>query len=227
MYEASRFRAMAKRAFPAFLVCVSLFLVAAISIREGKRPQPPPSFPSASAPSGNFEGGSGTRVCGSNSLYMLLGVYGVPLDHEQLHATVPVNRDGTSLTELRDAAAALGLETTVRRCSIEELQRHYQSPFIAHLAMVTPHYAVVIDISDESLTFLDGTTGKLETLRRAWIEERWSGYVLLPQTSATIHPILFGASMFNWLVVAFLVTRQIRDSRKRPQISIAPVASTR
>jgi len=217
MYETSRFTAVAKGVCSTFLVCLSFtnVLSADISIHEGNAPPPPPSFRASSAPSRNFEGGRGTRVCGSNALYMLLKLYGISVDQEQLVATVPVNEDGTSLAELRDAATVLGLETTARRCSIEELQKHFQSPFLAHLAMVTPHYAVVTDISDDSVTWLDGTTGQLETLKRSWVEKRWSGYVLLPQIGATVSPILLGISILNGLVVGFLVAKLFRDSRNR------------
>jgi ABC-type bacteriocin/lantibiotic exporter with double-glycine peptidase domain len=147
---------------------------------------------------------------------MLLGMNDIRVDEEQLAATVPVSDEGTSLAELREAAAGLGLEMTLRRCSIEELHRQFQAPFIAHLAMVTPHYSVVIDISDDFVTFLDGTTGELETLKRSWVEERWSGYVLLPQAGTAVSPTLLGATMLNCLVVGFLVTKRFRDSGRRP-----------
>ena len=219
MYEASRSKAVAKGAFSASLVCLSLanVLLADVSIGDSERPQPPPSLSSSSTPSRIYEGGRGTRVCGSNALYMLLGLYGIPVDEEQFGATVPVNDDGTSLAELQEAAGALGLEMSVRRCSIEELQKHFRWPFLAHLTMVPPHYCVVIDISDDSVTFLDGTTGELETLRRSWVEAGWSGYVLLPRTSDKISPIVLGASMLNGLVVALLTAQLFRDWRNRPR----------
>lgn len=217
MDETSRFTAVVKGAFSVFVVCLSFanVLAADMPIPDSKRPQPPPS----SAPSRNYEGGGGTLVCGSNALYMLLRLYDIQVDQEQLAATVPVNNNGTSLAELREAAASLGLEATVRRCSLDELRGHVQSPFLAHLAMVSQHYVVVIDVSDDSVTLLDGTTGKLETLKRSWVEERWSGYVLLPRTGATISPILFGVSMLNCLAVGFLATKLFRGSRNRRQIS--------
>jgi ABC-type bacteriocin/lantibiotic exporter with double-glycine peptidase domain len=137
----------------------------------------------------------------------------VPVDQKRFGEYMQLHGEGMSLAELKEAAGALGMTTTVRRCSIAELQKNYQLPFIAHLAMITPHYSVVIDISDDKLTLLDGTTGKIETLRRSWVEERWSGYVLLPQTGATPSLLFIGASLLSWLLFAVVVTKGVRALR--------------
>jgi ABC-type bacteriocin/lantibiotic exporter with double-glycine peptidase domain len=182
---------------------------------EEREPEPPPSMPASPATSPEFYGGRGTHVCGSNSMYMLLKLYGMPIDQKRFEATVPSGTEGLSLAELQDAAESLGMKATIRRCSIAELQQRFREPFIAHLALVTPHYSVIVAISDDFVTLLDGTTGEVETLRRAWVEERWTGYVLLPQTSAGVPPIFLGASLVSWVLVALLVARHISASWTR------------
>jgi ABC-type bacteriocin/lantibiotic exporter with double-glycine peptidase domain len=158
---------------------------------------------------------------------MLLALYDVPVDHKRLDAVVPVNREGTSLAQMQEAAGTLGLEVALRRCKIGELQKRFHTPCIAHLAMVgDPHYVVVISITDDYVTFLDGTTGKLEKLHREWVEERWSGYVLLPQTGGTnVMPVLVKGSLSFWLVITFLVAKRVWGSRERAHKGIPPVAT--
>src|SRR5205809_7800101 len=65
-------------------------------------------------------------ICGPNALYMLLALNGIPVDHDLIEKYMPSHAEGMSLAELKEASNALGLRTETRRCSIDELRRHFQ-----------------------------------------------------------------------------------------------------
>jgi Peptidase C39 family len=152
-----------------------------------------------------------TVMCGPNSLYMLLALHDVPVDYQIIEKYIPPHREGMSLAELREASNTLGLRTEVRRCSTDELCHRFQSPVIAYVRAFNggsqlngTHYVVVIGITDDSITLLDGTTGKMGTFPRLWFNDFWLGYVLLPVSDQfTSFRILLTVSLCGWLLLAF------------------------
>src|SRR2546426_6554112 len=48
-------------------------------------------------------------MCGPNSLYILLALHGMSVDHGVIEKCIPSHSEGMSLSELRDASNALGL----------------------------------------------------------------------------------------------------------------------
>jgi hypothetical protein len=172
--------------------------------------QPAPPSPPSPAP---YDPGRAQRavvMCGPNSLYMLLKLHNVPVDHGVIEKHIPSNREGMSLLELQEASNALGLRTQVRRCSIDELQRTFRSPVIAILNLEGGphhHYVVIVDITQDTVTALDGTTGEKNTFPTRWLKRGWPGYVLMPVSGPSISWLLLAVSPVGWLLLGFLAVK--------------------
>jgi len=136
-------------------------------------------------------------MCGPNCLYLLLALHDVPVEYGVVEQHTPEQPQGMSLLELQQATNRLGLKTHVRRCSIDELGRSFQSPVIALLNQ--DHYVVVTHITDSTVTMLDGTTGERDTVPRRWLQDRWSGFVLVPSPSW-----FSGSAVWGYVAISFL-----------------------
>lgn len=159
-----------------------------------------------------------TVMCGPNSLYMLLALHNIPVDHRMIEKYVPSHREGMSLTEMKQASNALGLRTEVRRCSIDELRRGSQLPVIAylikdpHYLIANPHYVVVYGMTGDSVNVLDGTTGERMTFSSQKLNGIWSGYVLMPESGLSVSGLFLAFSLFGWLLLGFLTLKKNRYS---------------
>jgi len=138
---------------------------------------------------------------------MLLGLHEVPVDRRMIEKYIPSHREGMSLADLQEASTALGLKTEVRRCSLDALRRAFQSPVIAYVEDSSAHYVVVIAMTDSSVTFLDGTTGERNTAPNWWLNERWLGYVLMPDSGHSVSWLLLAISLLGWLLLGFLAVK--------------------
>jgi len=144
---------------------------------------------------------------------MLLALHDVPVERTIIEKLTPLHRKGVSLAELKEASNALGLKTEVRRCSIDQLRRSFQSPVITCLVSGSDyHYVVVIELTDDSVTVLDGTTGERNTFPCQWLNQFWSGYVLIADSGPSVPLLLLAVSLFGWLLLGFLVLKKNRYS---------------
>ncbi len=176
----------------------------------GNRPMP--SLPFRSAPGGDFDELRRNRLmCGPNSLYMLMSLHDVPIDYGAMEKDISWHSQGMSLLDLQKTSSTLGLRTEVRYCSINELRRGFRSPVIACLEIGSRyHYVVVIEITDDSLTMLDGTTGERNTVPRRWLNAFWSGYVLVPDSGFSASWLILAVPLFVWLLLGFLTSKRNR-----------------
>jgi ABC-type bacteriocin/lantibiotic exporter with double-glycine peptidase domain len=152
-------------------------------------------------------------MCGPNSLYMLLALHGVSVDRRRMKEYIPSHREGMSLLELQEASNELGLKTEVRQCSIDELRRVFDSPVLAYLHKDS-HYVVVIAMTDESVTVLDGTTGERSAFSTQELSEVWSGYVLMPEGEDSSMRFLLALPLLGPVVIGLLVS--LRRTGGRP-----------
>jgi hypothetical protein len=144
-----------------------------------------------------------TVMCGPNSLYMLLSLHDVPVNHRVIERYIPSRREGMSLLELKEASDALGLRSQVRRLTIDEFRRVFQSPAIAYLTKDGAHYVVVIGMTDDSFVCLDGTTGQRNVLPN----QQWSGYVLMADSGHSLSWHLLVISVLACLVLGFFALK--------------------
>jgi predicted double-glycine peptidase len=166
-------------------------------------------------------------ICGINSLYSLLKYYGRPVSFQEVERQVSLRRQGASLLELRDAVGRLGLPSVARRCSPEDLHR-CRIPFIAHFradlgpqsvpdseAIIVPtgHFVLVVDVNENKVRFIDGTTGELTTFRRERFPVFWSGNILEPIDGAqTWGPWAAVAIFATWTVLGLAMIAARRKS---------------
>jgi hypothetical protein len=160
---------------------VLLAVVAIGAVRAGEDPGSSPD-PGISTPPVK------TLVCGPNVLYMLLKLQGRPVTFQQVAQELGSDNKLTSLIELREAAARLGLPTRIRRCTLEDLDR-CTLPCIAHARSgyvqrqnSSGHYLVVLKADRERIQVVDGTSGEVYRVPRSKLAGIWTGYVLEPRS---------------------------------------------
>lgn len=150
--------------------------------------------------------------CGLNSAYVYLRLKGYRLDYEQVAAAIPLSDKGSSLEDLRSFIILHDPATAVVRTTPAAL-KGLQLPFIAHLEEDTTtifnsvdsgHYVVVVRITAESVTFIDGTSGIIRSMRSDLFYRAWSGYLILtdqriPYTKFLILAICI-AFAFGWIL---------------------------
>jgi ABC-type bacteriocin/lantibiotic exporter with double-glycine peptidase domain len=152
---------------------------------------------------------------------MLLALHDLPVEHAAIEKYTTADREGISLDEIKDATNALGLRTHVRYCSLEELRRTFRSPILVRLRYgIRHHYVVMIGMTSDTVTLLDGTTGAMEKHTIPWLEARWSGYVLMPDEGLPILWLGLGISLCAWtLLGVFGLKRFIRKSDSRAALT--------
>jgi ABC-type bacteriocin/lantibiotic exporter with double-glycine peptidase domain len=118
-------------------------------------------------------------------LYLLLRLHGKKVTLEEVTKAVPVGQKGTSLLELKEAAARLGMQTEITRCSWEELVR-CPKPALAYIKPLATqagagHFVVVLNAdSEQNVDFIDGTDGVLYHNRHGFFIQGWTSHLLIP-----------------------------------------------
>ncbi len=122
----------------------------------------------------------GGPYCGANSLFCLLRLGGLAVDHEQLIRTLSPPAEGNSLEDLRKAASKLGIQLFALRAGPRDLER-LSFPFIAHLKGRHPqpdHFVVVVAFDGKKFDVIDDGVGGIFSIRRERFIRQWSGFVL-------------------------------------------------
>lgn len=118
--------------------------------------------------------------CGANSLYVFLRACGIRCSREHIHKLVPVTGSGASMKDLQDAALKYGVETAVVKLRPTSLASY--SPSIALLSQTSSnigHFVVVVEIKNELVEYVDGTTGVKASVRFSEFERLFSGHALI------------------------------------------------
>jgi ABC-type bacteriocin/lantibiotic exporter with double-glycine peptidase domain len=148
--------------------------------------------------------------CGPNSLFLLSKLYGVDVDYERITQELPIDARGSSLEAMVAAANKIGIKCEARRCGMHELL-DCPKAFIAHIAATRNgeeqlgHYLVVLDCDEDSVQFIDGTTGELKNWARSYFLRLWTGYVIMPEVSrgSAFRAILFTVGL--WILLILLI----------------------
>jgi ABC-type bacteriocin/lantibiotic exporter with double-glycine peptidase domain len=129
-------------------------------------------------------------LCGPNSVYMLLALCDIAVDHRVIDQWRPSHSEGMSLSEIQQMSMENGLPADIRQCSLDELKDSVQFPVIAHLNLKTgTHYDVILGVDDTRVHVLDGTTGAMQAWPHEWLRGCWTGYVLIPRPPSSIRSL--------------------------------------
>lgn len=132
------------------------------------------------------------RYCGVNSLYALMRLERIPIEHATLAEELAVTERGASLEDLHGFAEKHGLSNDVIKSTPAEL-RTMRFPAIAHLkgGRDEGHYVVLCGMTYHNpslirVSLLDGTSCLFEERDLGGFVRDWSGYLLVPRPSPTM-----------------------------------------
>ncbi len=122
--------------------------------------------------------------CGANALYMLIRLSGGEVDFSSILNQLEQRLKGNSLLELRDAAEQLGYSAVIEKDPNLQLDTN-RLPAIAFMKAgetasmkTTGHFVVLLSTDSNRITYLDGTTAKLQQVDPSWFKARAPGYLL-------------------------------------------------
>jgi hypothetical protein len=139
----------------------------------------------AGGPAGEAPPCDANRACGPNSLYVLLRLSGVDVEHRDIDRYYPRHPKGMSMLELKRACTDFGLAADIRRCTKADL-RELRFPVIAHVyygpQAEADHYVVITRRLDrDRIEVIDGTTGNVYQFLIDRMDNVWQGYLLVPR----------------------------------------------
>lgn len=147
-------------------------------------------------------------ICGINSAYVFSKLHGVDVDHNRIHEALFQPR-GVSVVELRDYLSGVGLRSTIKKSTPENLATLefpiivYQEPIGTEVKM--GHFDVIVRCLPEVIIFIDGSTGSLEGISPDDFSRRWSGfYISHEPPRVAITRYLF------WVLVVFSALAFVR-----------------
>ncbi|MCU0552389.1 MAG: peptidase domain-containing ABC transporter [Leptolyngbya sp. Prado105] len=120
--------------------------------------------------------------CGVACLVMIGRYWGKQFSIHQLRSIANVDRSGTSLRGLMNAAEGLGFSPRPVKASLDQLAKQ-KLPAIAHWE--GKHFIVVYEISCRHVVIADPAIGRLH-LSHAEFKRNWTGYTLLLQPTASL-----------------------------------------
>jgi hypothetical protein len=120
------------------------------------------------------------KSCGVNAVYILLQLKGGQASYADVRSRVPVDDEGSSLADLRDAVNDFGFRAELSRMNERSLAE-CPLPFIAHFEQGkrSGHFVVVTAVGNGFLECIDGTAATTDIIPRAAFLSKWSGYVLI------------------------------------------------
>jgi len=123
--------------------------------------------------------------CGAACLAMVLRFYGKRVSINKLRDLTNVNRDGSSLYSIAEAAECLGFESRGLKTSYDRLTK-LELPAIAHWQGF--HFVVLYEVTRDRVTLADPAIG-LRKISRTEFEKHWTGYLLLLTPTAKIEQV--------------------------------------
>ena len=97
---------------------------------------------------------------GTTALFMMLGYFGCYVPIEELRENCVTSRNGSSPQQLMDAAAIYGLDSQLKKLSIEELKNEDLPVMIR---WKKKNYAILKKISKDTVTVVDPAKGEYKT----------------------------------------------------------------
>jgi ATP-binding cassette subfamily B protein len=124
----------------------------------------------------------GSNDCGVACLVMLGRHWGKRFNINQLRSAANINRNGSSLQGLINAAESIGFSTRPVQATLDSLAKH-KSPAIVHWR--GNHYIVVFKVTRTRVIVCDPAIGRLSLTHQQFLE-KWKGYTLLVQPTALL-----------------------------------------
>lgn len=159
-------------------------------------------------------------LCGQNCMYLWARIAHKDIAYEEMLRRFPSDARGLSLTDMKSAGRAFGLDCVMARGDLKAL-RESPKPLVVHFEPDRPsmgplgHYALVLDIDDEFVTCLDGSTAIISNVPPSDFLKQWTGYYLHERQSDGRW--FLGASLALCGVIAFAtVDRLIFRRSPRP-----------
>ncbi|MEI8380154.1 MAG: cysteine peptidase family C39 domain-containing protein [Planctomycetota bacterium] len=155
-----------------------------------------------------------SRRCGVNVVYSLLRLEGFKVPYEAVLKSVEITDRGTTIQKVSQTLTRFGMTTSIVKANPDELIG-MPFPCIAHVEIQTPntfsyadrgHFVVLLQCSNNSVLYLDGTTGIIQEITFDEFTRMWTGYLVIRENSQV------------WLVVymiglgtcAALAVREVR-----------------
>jgi ABC-type bacteriocin/lantibiotic exporter with double-glycine peptidase domain len=137
------------------------------------------------------------NMCGVNCLYMLLAFRGQHRDIDDIEKCIRNHQafpQTITIETLKKSSRDLGIPLTPIEGS--QLNCNWTMPVIAHFSgpkgdrrLADGHYIILTEITQQHLTFIDGTSGRLSTnIDHDWFTERASGYYLVASPPEALIP---------------------------------------
>jgi ABC-type bacteriocin/lantibiotic exporter with double-glycine peptidase domain len=156
--------------------------------------------------------------CGVNCAYLFLKLHGYDVDYDAVLAHIPVSAAGSTMEDVRRYISSKGTNAVAIRATPPDLMA-LTLPVIAHVEPEDPefffvgergHFVVVVGLSSETVTYIDGTTGAIHDQDMAEFVRTWSGRLIVVQGRSSrmlIAIVLMGSGLLTFLVVWVLRTR--------------------
>ncbi len=170
-------------------------------------------------------------ICGVNSAYIFLKLYGVDVDHHQIHEALFQPR-GVSVVELRNYLTNAGVRSTIKKSTPEKFTSLgfplivYHEPIGTEVAM--GHFDVIVRCLPEVIIYIDGSTGSLEGISPDDFSRRWSGFYIShePRHVAITKFLFWVLVVFSALVfVRYVIWKKLRRLAKHEPVSANSISS--
>jgi len=153
--------------------------------------------------------------CGPNCLYMLLSLKGQSVSYRAVRDAVPVGPHGSTLEDLRRAAARFGVDAAVVRCGVEEL-----TPFLPAIVHVDPmdggegHFVLLLGAKGDVFYAVETSNAEVVPMPRVMFVNEWTGTAMVVRASrwAGLWPI--GAGTVAVPACLTLITLRRRTTRR-------------
>jgi ABC-type bacteriocin/lantibiotic exporter with double-glycine peptidase domain len=155
------------------------------------------------------------NLCGPIALYGLLNMCDKDVDYEGLVQSLSPPEEGSSLLELRDAAASRGLNLMILKGDKHAFNQ-FSPPFMIHCTRAQyNHYYVVNSTDANHVYFWNPDNGQSFEVTREDFFRMWTGYCLVPRKpSHSVPEVILICSV---LVLGVFLTHRSIYARQRQE----------
>lgn len=163
--------------------------------------------------------------CGVNCTYLFLRSHGEQPDYDSLcHELLASTEADTSLADIEQACKKRSVWCKPMRLSPSDLQEA-EFPIILHLDTGRRgHFILALGADQHGVSFVDGTSGKLEKMSSKELSRQWTGYALTSAPYSIFTPLNLALLLASF-TIAMLVLRAVQAFRERKKSCDSSIAS--